>query len=85
MNVHKNARLTPRGREWVVSQALGGQTPQAIAQAVGVCRTRCASGSTAIGWKAPQDWPTAVHGPTGSFGRHLRLLSTKSRAFAAKG
>ena len=37
MNVHKNARLTPRGREWVVSQAASGQTPQALAKAVGVC------------------------------------------------
>lgn len=37
MNVHKNARLTPRGREWVVGQAAGGQTPQAVAGAVGVC------------------------------------------------
>jgi transposase InsO family protein len=37
MNVHKNARLTPHGREWVVSQALGGQTPQAVSEAVGVC------------------------------------------------
>jgi transposase InsO family protein len=37
MNVHKNARLTPRGREWIVSQAASGQTPQAVAGAVGVC------------------------------------------------
>lgn len=37
MNVHKNARLTPRGREWMVSQAGGGQTPKALADAVGVC------------------------------------------------
>ncbi|HEX3945799.1 MAG TPA: IS481 family transposase [Rhizomicrobium sp.] len=37
MNVHKNARLTPRGREWLVGQALSGQTPKAIAGAVGVC------------------------------------------------
>lgn len=37
MNVHKNARLTPRGREWIVSQVASGQTPQAIAEAVGVC------------------------------------------------
>lgn len=37
MNVHKNARLTPRGREWVASQAARGQTPQALAKAVGVC------------------------------------------------
>jgi len=37
MNVHKNARQTPRGREWMVRLAASGQTPQAIAQAVGVC------------------------------------------------
>lgn len=37
MNVHKNARTTPRGREWIVSQAASGQTPQAVAGAVGVC------------------------------------------------
>ena len=37
MNVHKNARLTPRGREWIVELAASGQTPKAIAQAVGVC------------------------------------------------
>ena len=37
MNVHKNARLTPRGREWVVGQAGSGQTPKALADAVGVC------------------------------------------------
>jgi transposase InsO family protein len=37
MNVHKNARTTPRGREWIVSQAASGQTPKAVAGAVGVC------------------------------------------------
>jgi transposase InsO family protein len=37
MNVHKNARLTPRGREWIVTLSASGQTPQAISQAVGVC------------------------------------------------
>jgi transposase len=37
MNVHKNARLTPRGREWIVELSASGRTPQAIAQAVGVC------------------------------------------------
>jgi transposase InsO family protein len=37
MNVHKNARLTPRGRERIVELVASGQTPQAIAQAVGVC------------------------------------------------
>src|SRR5882757_7237279 len=37
MNVHKNARQTPRGRERMVSLAASGQTPKALADAVGVC------------------------------------------------
>jgi transposase InsO family protein len=37
MNMHKNARLTPFGRERVVKQVLSGQTPEAAARAVGVC------------------------------------------------
>ncbi len=37
MNVHKNARLTPIGRERMVMMVLGGQTPKAVGEAVGVC------------------------------------------------
>ena len=37
MNMHKNARLTPRGRERIVRQVTSGQTPEAVAEAVGVC------------------------------------------------
>jgi hypothetical protein len=37
MNVHKNARLTPRGRELIVRQVESGQTPEHVAQAAGVC------------------------------------------------
>lgn len=37
MNIHKNARLTVHGREQIVRAFLGGQTAEAIAQAVGVC------------------------------------------------
>ncbi len=37
MNVHKNARLTSRGREWIVRQVASGQTPKAVSEAVGVC------------------------------------------------
>ena len=37
MNMHKNARLTPRGRERIVRQAESGQTPEAIAEGAGVC------------------------------------------------
>jgi transposase InsO family protein len=37
MNIHKNARLTPRGRERIVRQVVSGQAPKAVAQAAGVC------------------------------------------------
>lgn len=37
MNIHKNARLTPRGREVMVSRIESGQTPEAAARAAGVC------------------------------------------------
>jgi transposase InsO family protein len=37
MNIHKNARLTPLGRERVVKQVLSGRTPEAVARAAGVC------------------------------------------------
>ena len=37
MNVHKNARLTPFGRERIVRQVESGQTPGAVAEAAGVC------------------------------------------------
>ena len=37
MDIHKNARLTPRGREHLVNMVLSGQTPKAAGEAVGVC------------------------------------------------
>jgi transposase InsO family protein len=37
MNVHKNARLTRHGRERIVRQVESGQTPEAVAEAAGVC------------------------------------------------
>jgi transposase InsO family protein len=37
MNIHKNAQLTPRGRERIVRQVESGQTPEAVAEAAGVC------------------------------------------------
>jgi len=35
MNMHKNARLTPRGRERIVPQVETGRTPEAVAEAAG--------------------------------------------------
>src|ERR1044072_5565633 len=38
MDVHKNARLTPAGREIMVRRVVeGGQRPQAVGGALGVC------------------------------------------------
>src|SRR5271163_3842522 len=37
MNMHKNARLTPRGRERIVRQVESGQTLEAVAEGAGVC------------------------------------------------
>ena len=37
MDIHKNARLTPHGRERLVKMILSGQTPEAASQAAGVC------------------------------------------------
>ena len=30
MDIHKNARLTPHGRERLAKMILGGQTPKAV-------------------------------------------------------
>src|ERR1700761_8109618 len=37
MNVHKNARLTPLGRERIARQIASGQTTKAVSGAAGVC------------------------------------------------
>ena len=37
MNIHKNARLTPRGRERIVRRIESGEPAQAVAEAAGVC------------------------------------------------
>ena len=37
MKMHKNARLTPLGRERIVRQVESGQTPEAVSETAGVC------------------------------------------------
>jgi transposase InsO family protein len=37
MDIHKNARLTPHGRAWIVRQLESGRTPKVIATTAGVC------------------------------------------------
>jgi hypothetical protein len=46
MNVHKNARLTPHGRERIVRQVLSGQMAKAVAQAEASARGPSANGSS---------------------------------------
>jgi transposase InsO family protein len=70
MNIHKNARLTPLGRERLVQLVESGQTPQAAARAAGVCpRTvrkwlaRFRAGGVA-GLQDRSSRPRRVHRPT---------------------
>ena len=37
MDIHKNARLTPHGRERLAKMISSGQTPKAASEAAGVC------------------------------------------------
>jgi transposase InsO family protein len=37
MDIHKNARLTPHGRAWIVRQVESGQTPKVVGLTAGVC------------------------------------------------
>jgi hypothetical protein len=50
MNVHKNARLTPRGRERIALQVASGQTPKAFNAAR---RSSLASASRSNAMTAP--------------------------------
>jgi hypothetical protein len=57
MDIHKNARLTPFGRARMVNMVLGGQTPKAASEAVGVCSRTVRKGSNASRLKA---WPACA-------------------------
>ena len=60
MNVHKNAKLTPRFRAEIVRRVLEeGQTPKAVATAFGVCERTVASGSRASGSREAKACRTA--------------------------
>jgi transposase-like protein len=70
MNIHKNARLTPIGRERIVMQIEGGRAPRAAARAAGVCpRTarKWVARYRAEGLAGLADWssrPRTFHRPT---------------------
>src|SRR5262245_7442720 len=83
MNVHKNARLTPRGRERIVRQVESGQAPKAVAETAGVCPR------TVRKWVdryAVKDWQAcriAHPGRVGCADRRLGRLSRRSNGCGA--
>jgi transposase InsO family protein len=70
MNIHKNARLTPLGRERIVKEVLSGRTPEAAARAAGVCPRTVRKwvarfkGEGAEGLKDRSSRPHRLHRPT---------------------
>jgi transposase InsO family protein len=70
MNIHKNAGLTPLGRERIVKEVLSGRTPEAAARAAGVCPRTVRKwvarfkGEGAEGLKDRSSRPHRLHRPT---------------------
>ncbi len=64
VNIHKNARLTPSGRERIVRQIGSGQTPEAATRAAGVCQRttrKLVDRYRPKGLTGPQDRPSRPH------------------------
>jgi FixJ family two-component response regulator len=72
MNMHKNARLTPRGRERIVRLVASGQTPEAVAEAAGICPRTVPSGLIDIVGKDWRDCRIAHPGRIGCTVRRPR-------------
>ena len=83
MNVHKNARLTPRGRERMVRQVASGQTPKAVSEAAGVCPRTVRKWVDRFAAKAWRVCATAPRGRIVCTGRPAGQLSTRSRRLRA--
>ena len=77
MNIHKNARLTPNGRELIARRIESGQTPEAAARAAGVCPR------TARKWHA-RFKAEGVEGLKDRSSRPHRLRQPTPAAIAAK-
>ena len=73
MNVHKNARLTPHGRERIVLQIVSGQTPKAVGEAAGVRSDRSQMGFpiSQRGLAGLRDRSSRPHRPTPSILRRI--------------
>jgi transposase InsO family protein len=70
MNMHNNARLTPYSRELMVRQIEGGQAPEAVARAAGVCPRTARKWMARFkvegiaGLKDRSSWPRRLRQPT---------------------
>ena len=74
MNIHKNARLPPLGRDWLVRQMESGQPPEIAARSVGVCSNLPTSWSFAT---APEDFTGRMF--SASNGMILDVLAAVAR------
>jgi hypothetical protein len=61
MDIHKNARLTPFGRERMANMVLGGQTPKAVSEAIGVCSRTVRKTENAYGMSVRSVLCSAYH------------------------
>jgi hypothetical protein len=64
MDIHKNARLTPLGRERMVNMVLSGQTPKAVSEAVCVCPRRRFEAEGLAGLQDRSSRPERLRQPT---------------------
>ena len=82
--MHKNARLTPRGRDRIVRRVESGQTLEAVAEKPQTsARGRLASGLIDIVAKDWRDCRIAHPGRIGCAGRRRRRLSRRSNSCVA--
>ena len=77
MNVHKNARLTPRGREILISRLERGEHPVDVATAMGVSVKPLTSGGGAIAQRVLPDWRTGHPGRTSVPTKHRTIWRRK--------
>jgi hypothetical protein len=83
MNIHKNARLTPLGRERIVRQVESGQTPAAVSETAGVCPRTVRGGLSVIVAKDWRGCKIAHPGRIGCGDRRRRRSSRRSNGYAA--
>jgi transposase InsO family protein len=85
MNVHKNARLTPHSRTELVRRILAeGQTPMAVAAAMGVCKwLACFAAQGAAGLADRSSRPHCLYRPT-PLATAARIEALRRQRFTGK-